>query len=511
MEHQFYKEDLNSLEDVDFEAEYTQLQGSVPAILSYEWGIWGGFLKFNGRFSMGNRYQTRFNLLDALSEETVDSYKLIDYGNTGIWISKTFTTTLYPLIDIPMLSTSFLQHNVLWTFYKYKFEEMIDDEPSFITELFLWDEDIEDKHSAKASIIFKPWEKPYTCYFETDLPPDLYKIHTYLEFYVWLFRTKVSAWVNQVDPELDLNTLNDETRKLYEDGWHWINPITITESITFESMFSFSQDLRYDWEYLQWEDTTSTLALLKLKPSDPFILRQILVYSIEKNKVTKSESVLNLWDLHVTLLARDLVPSYWDSSDATWKNEEDAEERLLLDYLEIKYTLKPTVLNFWKYRIEWEPSIESDLKYNFERFTQSILNFTLNMNFSIAEFIDLTFSSVSYNKNIYRYIPGIQDIEGFEEVEYINPIFDLIRSFNFFREEDRRASGFKLDSLSISLVHHLYDWDLTLTYTGQFIEDEENKVMRWNPVFSIFIQWKPIPEIKKEITGGADDINIGVD
>lgn len=512
IEHQFYKEGLYSLEDVDFAPEYTQFWGLLPASLSYELGIWGGFLKFNGVFSINNQYQDRFNESEELSEETIDSYELTDYQNTGIRISKTFTTTLYPLLDVPVFSKSFLQHNVFWTFYRYKFEEMIGDEPSFISDLFLWDQEgINDRHWAKANIICVPWEKPYTCYFETDLPPDLYKIYSYLEYYIWLFKTRVSVWVNEVDPELDLSTLDEETRKKYEDGWHWINPIAITESIAFENILSFTQDLRYDWETVQWKDTTSNLALFKLKPADPFILRQTLVYSLEEDKVTKSESTLDLWGLQVKLLAQDMLPSYWDGD--SWENE-DTEEQLLLNSLDVIYTFNPAELYFWKYRVKWAPSIQSNFKYDFERFTESVLNFKLDMTFSIAEFLDLSFSSVSYNKSIYRYIPGIQDIEGFETVEYINPLYDLIRSFNFFNKEDRRKSGFKLDSLSISLVHHLYDWDLTFTYTGQFIEDindEDKKVKRWNPIYSIFIQWKPIPEIKKEITGDADVINIGVD
>lgn len=513
IEHQFYKENLYSLADVDFASQYTQFWGVVPGTISYELGIWGSFLKFNGVFSINNKYQTRFNISEELPEETVELYELTDYGNTGIWISKTFTTTLFPFIDIPVFSTSNIQHSVLWNFYKYKFKEMIDNDPSFETELFLWDENIDDRHWVRSSFIFIPWEKPYTLYFETDLPPDLYKIYSYLEFYIWLFRTRGSVWINEVDPELDLNTLDEVTRKKYEDGWYWMNPVTITESITIDNILSFSQDLRYNWEDQRWEDTTSTLALFKLNPADPFILNQILVYDMEENKVTKSESSLNLWGLQLKLLAQNMIPPYWDTVNTIWKYE-DEEEQLLLNSLDIIYSLKAKEYNFWKYRIKWEPSIQSNFKYDFQRFTESIFNFTFKMNFSITEFLDLTFTSVSYNKNIYRYIPGIQEKEGFEDIQYINPFYDLLRSFNLFSEEDRRNSGFKLGSLSIDLVHHLYDWDLTFSYTGQFDEkdnEEGKKIKQWNPVFSIFIQWKPIPEIKKEITGDAEALNIGVD
>ena len=67
------------------------------------------------------------------------------------------------------------------------------------------------------------------------------------------------------------------------------------------------------------------------------------------------------------------------------------------------------------------------------------------------------------------------------------------------------------------MVHHLYDWDLTFSLDMAY-DEEFNTALSQNEeimktVFSIFVQWKPIPEIKKEITGEfsehTESLNIG--
>ena len=48
----------------------------------------------------------------------------------------------------------------------------------------------------------------------------------------------------------------------------------------------------------------------------------------------------------------------------------------------------------------------------------------------------------------------------------MNPLTDLLQSFNFFNIQDRYTSNFKLRSLSVKLVHHLRDWDVSFEYAG---------------------------------------------
>ncbi len=99
---------------------------------------------------------------------------------------------------------------------------------------------------------------------------------------------------------------------------------------------------------------------------------------------------------------------------------------------------------------------------------------------------------------MYQYIPSLA-----EEVDrtWRNPLVDLLKSFNFLHTKDRYESYFKLTSISLEAIHHLDDWDLTISYTGTpelLTRANGRQEFRWNGIFGIFLQWKPIPAIKSE-------------
>ncbi len=84
-----------------------------------------------------------------------------------------------------------------------------------------------------------------------------------------------------------------------------------------------------------------------------------------------------------------------------------------------------------------------------------------------------------------------------------------MKSFNFFKKGDRLASNFNLDFLEIAAVHHLVDWDLNVEYNGKpeiVTTADLHKEYQWTSSFSIYLSWKPIPEIKKEVTVAKDEI-----
>jgi hypothetical protein len=83
---------------------------------------------------------------------------------------------------------------------------------------------------------------------------------------------------------------------------------------------------------------------------------------------------------------------------------------------------------------------------------------------------------------------------------------DLLRSFNFFNIEDRKASAFKLKNIVVDMVHHMHDWDLTLRYEGKpLLESLAGKpVYTWSDSFSILLQWTPIPELRSNLKGDED-------
>jgi hypothetical protein len=167
------------------------------------------------------------------------------------------------------------------------------------------------------------------------------------------------------------------------------------------------------------------------------------------------------------------------------------------------YKLAEQELYLWKNRIHLQASVSSGWNMNLRDPTQNNLDFSFTFKMFVHEFLELAFTSVSYNNQTYKYFRGTAATVG---VPYVNPLQalqDLARSFNFFNEQDRRDSDFNLKSINLTLIHHLHDWDLTLQYTGspQLILREDVYRYEWNSVFSIQLQWVPIPEMRSTLRG----------
>jgi hypothetical protein len=171
---------------------------------------------------------------------------------------------------------------------------------------------------------------------------------------------------------------------------------------------------------------------------------------------------------------------------------------LVPNYLDVRFNSKIAELAFWKQRIFMDLSINTSMLYYFQKFTDSKLTFSLTLNFEIAEFLTLVFSSESYNDKTYRYIPGVPELVG---LDWLNPFVDLFKSFNFFNTQDRLESNFKIRRLSVSIIHKLYDWDFSFDFSGTYQQDVAMKNWIWMPTFSISVKWHDIPEVKKEMKG----------
>jgi hypothetical protein len=143
--------------------------------------------------------------------------------------------------------------------------------------------------------------------------------------------------------------------------------------------------------------------------------------------------------------------------------------------------------------------VGSNWRLVLRRTTDSSLDFRTSLNVGIEEFLEFQFSSKSQNRSSYRYIPALADRVGLEPV---SPVSDILGSLNFFNTQDRRAALFNLRSISVKLVHHLGDWDVTMEYSGAPELDASSgvSVYEWNGRFSFFVQWRPIPEMKRRVT-----------
>jgi hypothetical protein len=155
---------------------------------------------------------------------------------------------------------------------------------------------------------------------------------------------------------------------------------------------------------------------------------------------------------------------------------------------------------YWKDRIKLVPGLKAHWYLNVQNYIDNLFDFSPALTLTVFKSLDLTFSSTSNNTRTYLYIPG------WSGLPWVNPLTDLLQSFNFFSRADRTRSGFKIQTISLKAVQHFPDWDVSVQYQGspqlithtnpsgtQFVQNE------WSPTFSIQVQWKAVSEVKSNI------------
>jgi hypothetical protein len=141
-----------------------------------------------------------------------------------------------------------------------------------------------------------------------------------------------------------------------------------------------------------------------------------------------------------------------------------------------------------RFTVDWE----LDWEHNFVDPLLDVLHSTFEINMAFHQYLTLYFSVYSRNEDVWRYFPSIAS---YQDVEPVNPIVDLLKSFNFFNVEDRKSTGFKLRSISFGLIRDLHDWQLKFDYTGnrEIAADETRYI--WNNTFSVSIGLKEVEDV----------------
>ena len=141
---------------------------------------------------------------------------------------------------------------------------------------------------------------------------------------------------------------------------------------------------------------------------------------------------------------------------------------------------------------------------NILQFTDNSLDLSLTFDFWLYRFLKLSLTTSSYNNRTFLYFSNLAEKLGQVPV---NPITDLINSFNFFDREAREQSAFNLRSIKVEAVHYLHDWNLTLSYEGKpyLMETVDPNEYQWKSNFSVILQWQPIPELRSHLKREWDE------
>lgn len=177
----------------------------------------------------------------------------------------------------------------------------------------------------------------------------------------------------------------------------------------------------------------------------------------------------------------------------------DIESELTKDSMNISLKLSQDKFTFWKGRIGFDSSLSSSFNYDFQNPYSTSLTLNFTFGFSIAEFLDLSFSVSSANKSFSKYYhDGAYDMQKMWE--------DLWKSLPISSEywnDGRYNTGFNLSSIKLGIVHYMRDWNLYVDAQGSLTSQYGNKY-EWIPTVTVYLQWTAIPELKTQGEGYRD-------
>jgi lipopolysaccharide assembly outer membrane protein LptD (OstA) len=310
-----------------------------------------------------------------------------------------------------------------------------------------WNKEDIEIHRVQTNLYAQVMDKTQSLLVSAELPPEESSVSG---------DATIRAWISETNAR-------SRVREPFEDPFY--EPVYLTETFRFHDKVS---------------------------------LRQYAVYTPELSDWTILTTSLSLWDLSASFTATRsksyVLNDDFSDPQSGW-HERSSEERLNPQEFRIAYN--KSISSDTNRKLSFGLKVDSGLGFDLQRYTYSKFTFGLGVTTRINNFLEVTLSSYSENSEVYRYFIDHSDVG----LPRKNVFDDLMDSFRFDNMEKRRASGFKLKSFKLDLVHHLGDWDATLgvQLSPELDTSTIPQQYRFNTVISFLIQWKPIKEFKTKI------------
>jgi hypothetical protein len=428
--------------DVDweplFELYNLRLAGNVTANASMFEGLLGARLALNGTTQIQER-----PVANEPSLET--AWRLQDAQFRADRLGGTAELTLSPFVDSWLLSATTIRYSLDAALYDYSFQSMQPEGPVYATKTPAWDGDRIRSHALRLNLAARPYGLNQRLSFEASIPPTLESYGAALE--------------------LDAGFASFGLQTKYAEP-------------------SKGAPLR-------WSPLNARLSL-GLAPW-PLVTSQ-LVWDLEAEEALSLNNRLSWRSWSADLNWRKAVPFEYVVGTG-WVAGTEAFRPAELQF-SVREEWKPPPS--WKNRLSWSLGLGASARQSFLRFTDSSMDVTASFNFSVHRFLDLSFQASSRNSSLWRYYPGLFDLPNGLVFEPVDPLTDILRSFNFFDRSEREQALFKLKSLSLKAVHKLDDWDLSLDLGLQpVLKDGRYEFMT---SVTLLLAWRGVPEIKSGYT-----------
>lgn len=465
-------------ESIDFNSDYSLLSLQTTSYVNYSFNIHDTFLNFSNTSIFSTNYKEHFN--SSVEASIFDSYIIQDKNTTNYKLTDNIAITSKPF-DNKIFNESIFSYNISTTLYNRYW-----DSDDFQNKYIDWTSDTITSHKASIDVKIFDSINYQTLKLDTVLPPGNIELVPEI---IYLFGNFTGS----------LKTQFHYIKGTYSNYWLY-KPYEADLKFNFLDKDYIKQSLSLDFE--EMENSFSESELFIDKVNSNIIFKENLILNINNMNLIQSSTDLQLWFFTFNYLMEDVV-GYNFSLPNGWESDGNSKFQPSKASAGVNYLYNPDPL--WKNRIQIALNINSSWTMNLQKYTDTAFSFDIDLSFSLAEFLEVSFKSKSVNRATYRYLPGSSTEIALPE---LNIFTDLLKSFNFFNNQDREDSNFNLESIGISVIHHLVDWDLTVEYSGEPILVTENSTpeYQWQSNFSIFVTWKPVPEINKSINYSENDI-----
>lgn len=461
-EMQFDSLKWNNFNDInwgDIESVLTTASGNANATLSlkHSEGLYSSTFVFSGRgdwrqYSYINEDAKKWTPTTA-NPKPVSEARRQQYNQTNFYTSYDFNTSLSPLYLSNIWKGTKLTYLLKGLAVKSEFIGT-GDKPDWKMVYGEWDKDKIESHKLTANFSASILDQSQSLSLSADLPPKTSNYSANASFNIWYTTTTAS---------MQVKNLEDEKKRKLE-------PFSLSEVIKFGTFGTLTQNMILDTEKKEWTSITTNLNLSKLGLSSAYSATRTAGYK--------------------------LGPTGWITSTD--------KPTLKSNNFYINFNKSFNKNNIWNNRFNFTLTINSRLNFDLQRYTNSSFTLGLALNMLITDFLNLTISFDSKNSVIYRYYRGllpdlpaaIRDAKG----EQYNLFTDLWNSFRFDDDDRRRSSGFKMDRFNLTAVHYLGDWNANLTLTMSPDLPQGSRQYKLSTDFTFLVQWKPISEIKSDMS-----------
>ncbi|MGO9308027.1 MAG: hypothetical protein ACLQDL_03275 [Spirochaetia bacterium] len=490
-EHTFDTTGWTTRQSVNYAILYRTFETGGTSSVTAAASFWDRLADTSVTFSQDGLWRYRFDpSVNELSLPDWPNLLLLDQQQDHLVFRTEFQSTLRPFPAIPELAASSLQYKINLRMYQIALTGMDPYNPVTTTSGPAWTPDAISEHSVASNLALVTPATSDSLGVTFQLPPLVPTLTSRLDASGGDFKGSVqggfaaptSGFEYQplvVDASVDTGAGNPASTS----PWWTPAPAQPTNTATPTGT---SAPPPSTTPTPSTPGTNAPPVLLTTPTAAPatFTASEELQFDVAGSVLTRSTSEIGYAGLAGVFVAQNF----------------ETPNQLVPSTMKVGYEGAANPIYEWKDRIMIVPGLKTHWYLNFQNYVDNLFDFSPSLTFTIYKSLDITFSSLSNNTRTYLYIPG------WTGLPWVNPLTDLLDSFNFANNDDRRRSGFKIQTLSLRAVQHFPDWDVIVQYqaspqlithtnaTGaQYVQNE------WTPTFAIQVQWNALSEIKSNI------------